>query len=158
MSIESVESPSPITSATTSLAPASGTIDAAALRGVEMFGDLRADELAWIAAHSERVVLAPGELLLLSGQPAEWMFIGIEGTIEVRREQLGSSVPAYVFRGGDIAGVIPYSRMKVFVGNGRAATHAVVARFPKRPSRSWTWTPYPRPSSVLARPASSRRR
>jgi signal transduction histidine kinase len=59
------------------------------------------------------------------------MFIGIEGTIEVRREQLGSSVPAYVFRGGDIAGVIPYSRMKVFVGNGRAATHAVVARFPR---------------------------
>src|SRR4051812_1778023 len=118
-------------SASTPLASTSGTVDPDALRRIEMFADLRPDELAWIASHSERVVLAPGELLLLSGQPAEWMFIGIEGTIEVRREQLGSSVPAYVFRGGDIAGVIPYSRMKVFVGNGRAATHAVVARFPR---------------------------
>src|SRR5205085_7789672 len=74
---------------------------------------------------------APGQLLLVSGAPAEWMFMGIEGTIEVRREQLGSSAPAYVFHAGDIAGVIPYSRMKAFVGNGRASTHAVVARFPR---------------------------
>jgi signal transduction histidine kinase len=96
-----------------------------------MFADLRADELAWIAAHCERVVLDPGELLLVSGQPAEWMFIGIQGTVEVRREQLGASVPAYVFHAGDVAGVIPYSRMKEFVGNGRAATPAVVARFPR---------------------------
>jgi signal transduction histidine kinase len=59
------------------------------------------------------------------------MFIAIDGTIEVRRESLGSSVPAYVFHAGDITGVIPYSRMKEFVGNGRAATPAVIGRFPR---------------------------
>jgi signal transduction histidine kinase len=117
--------------ASTPLAPTSGTVDPDALRRIEMFADLRPDELAWIAAHSDRVVLAPGQLLLVSGTPAEWMFMGIEGTIEVRREQLGSSAPAYVFHAGDVAGVIPYSRMKAFVGNGRASTHAVVARFPR---------------------------
>ena len=106
-------------------------VEPESLRAVEMFADLRPDELAWIAAHAERVELERGQLLLVSGEPAEWMFIGIEGTIEVRREQLGTSVPSYVFRAGDIAGVIPYSRMKVFVGNGRAATRAVVARFPR---------------------------
>jgi signal transduction histidine kinase len=131
MSIESVEpvvSPTPIV---TARAITSGTVEPDELRRVEMFADLRADELAWIAAQSERIVLTPGQLLLVSGEPAEWMFVGIAGTIEVRREQLGSSVPAYVFHAGDVAGVIPYSRMKVFVGNGRAATPAVVARFPR---------------------------
>ena len=106
-------------------------VEPESLRAAEIFTDLRADELAWIAAHAERIELEPGGLLLVSGQPAEWMFVGIEGTVEVRREQLGASVPSYVFRAGDVAGVIPYSRMKVFVGNGRAATHAVVARFPR---------------------------
>src|SRR5690242_17192172 len=113
------------------IAPASSAIESDELRVVEMFADLRSDELAWMAAHCERIVLAPGQLLLVSGQPADWMFIAIRGTVEVRREQLGASVPAYVFHAGDVAGVIPYSRMKEFVGNGRAATHAVVARFPR---------------------------
>ena len=118
-------------STSTAVAPSAGVIEPESLRCVEMFADLRPEELAWIAANTERVELAPRQLLLVSGQPADWMFIGIQGTVEVRREQLGSSVPAYVFRAGDIAGVIPFSRMKQFVGNGRAATHAVVGRFPR---------------------------
>src|SRR5689334_95260 len=130
MTSESFESTTASTSPTSSaVAPSAGVIDPESLRCVEMFADLRPEELAWIAANTERVELAPRQLLLVSGQPAEWMFIGIQGTVEVRREQLGSSVPAYVFHAGDIAGVIPFSRMKQFVGNGRAATHAVVGRF-----------------------------
>ncbi len=130
MSIESAE-PSVPGFRTQPVAPATTAVEPDELRVAEMFADLRPDELAWIAAHCERIVLAPGQLLLVSGQPADWMFIGIRGTVEVRREQLGASVPAYVFHTGDIAGVIPYSRMKVFVGNGRAASNAVVARFPR---------------------------
>jgi signal transduction histidine kinase len=132
MTSESFESTTASTSPTSSaVAPSAGVIDPESLRCVEMFSDLRADELAWIAANTERVELAPRQLLLVSGQSAEWMFIGISGTVEVRREQLGANVPAYVFHGGDIAGVIPFSRMKQFVGNGRAASHAIVGRFPR---------------------------
>jgi len=130
MSMESVEPAEP-SFRTQPVAPATAAIEPDELRVAEMFADLRPDELAWIAAHCERIVLGPGQLLLVSGQPADWMFIGLRGTVEVRREQLGASVPAYVFHAGDVAGVIPYSRMKEFVGNGRAATHAVVARFPR---------------------------
>jgi signal transduction histidine kinase len=130
MSIESAQPAAPSVR-TQPVAPTTAAIEPDELRAAEMFADLRPDEIAWIAAHCERIVLSPGQLLLVSGQPAEWMFIGLRGTIEVRREQLGASVPAYVFHAGDVAGVIPYSRMKEFVGNGRAATHAVVARFPR---------------------------
>ena len=127
-SLEQAASPAPVTP---SVAPSKGTVEPEELRRVEMFADLGAEDLAWIASHTERVVLAVGHLLLVTGQPADWMFIGLAGTVEVRREQVGGSVPAYVFHAGDIAGVIPYSRMKVFVGNGRAATNAVVGRFPR---------------------------
>jgi signal transduction histidine kinase len=130
MTAESFE-PSIASTSSSVVAPSSGAISPESLRCVEMFADLRPDELAWIAANTERVELAPRQLLLVSGQPAEWMFIGIRGTVEVRREHLGANVPAYVFRAGDIAGVIPFSRMKQFVGNGRAATNAVVGRFPR---------------------------
>ena len=131
MTTESFEPTIASASSSSVIASSSGAIHPDSLRGVAMFADLRSDELAWMAANTERVELAPRELLLVSGQPAEWMFIGIQGTVEVRRENLGSNVPAYVFHAGDVAGVIPFSRMKQFVGNGRAATHAVVGRFPR---------------------------
>ena len=131
MSIESLEPSAETIAAPPGIATPNGVVDPESLRGVDTFADLRPDELSWIAAHSERIVLAPGQLLLSVGQPADWMYIALEGTIEVRREPLGASTPAFVFHAGDVTGVLPYSRMKSFVGNGRAATHAVVARFPR---------------------------
>jgi signal transduction histidine kinase len=101
------------------------------LRGIEMFADLQPDELAWIASHSQRIELSPGEVLIEMGDPASWMFIELEGTVEVRREQRGANAPAYVFHAGEVTGAIPYSRMKSWAGTGRAATHVVVARFPR---------------------------
>jgi signal transduction histidine kinase len=127
MSTESLDVPN----AAPSVVLPSGRVDPESLRRVEMFADLGDDELAWLATRSERVELAPGQLLISPGEPAQWMFIAVEGTIEVRREQLGANAPAYVFHAGDVAGVIPYSRMKSWVGSGRAATHAVIARFPR---------------------------
>jgi len=126
MSTESIDLPT-----AASAVRGAGPVDPQSLRRVEMFADLRDDELSWIAEHSERVDLAPGQLLITPGEPAQWMFIALEGTVEVRREQLGANAPAYVFHAGDIAGVIPYSRMKSWVGSGRAATPAVIARFPR---------------------------
>ena len=106
-------------------------VSAAALRGVAMFNDLADEELAWIAAHSERIDLTPGELVFRPGDAAEWMFICLEGIVQARREQLGPNAPALVLRAGEIGGTIPFSRMKSFNATGRAVTRAVVARFPK---------------------------
>ena len=59
MSMESLEQAAP-TLRTQPVAPAAGVIEPEELRVAEMFADLRSDELAWIAAHCERIVLAPG--------------------------------------------------------------------------------------------------
>src|SRR5919199_613012 len=111
--------------------PATELVPPAALRVVPMFADLSDDDLAWIAAEAELVELEPREVLFTPGEPAEWMFIGLEGVVQARREQLGPSAPALVFRAGDVGGTLPFSRMTEWAATGRAVTPARVARFPK---------------------------
>ena len=102
-----------------------------ALRVVPMLADLAADELAWIAERSELSVLDAGEVLYSVGEPADWMCLLLDGTMQARREKLGPGAPAFTFHRGDIAGIIPFSRMTEFPRTLRATTAARVARFPK---------------------------
>jgi signal transduction histidine kinase len=103
-----------------------------ALRKVPMFADLGADDLAWIASRAELVELEPGQVLFTPGEPAEWMYIGLEGRGQARRDNLGPNSPAFVFQAGDVAGTLPFSRMATFTGTGRAITRTRLARFPRR--------------------------
>jgi len=102
-----------------------------ALRVVPMFADLAEEELEFIAARSELLELEPGDAFFVPGEPAEWMFISLEGTLQARRQNVGPDGPVFTFSTGDLGGVIPFSRMKEFLGTGRALTRAKLARFPK---------------------------
>jgi signal transduction histidine kinase len=106
------------------------TVTPEEVRTVRMFSDLDDADAEWIAARSERLVLEPGDAFMEPGAPADWMFLAIEGVLQARREHM-PNVPAFVVRSGDIFGAIPFSRMTVFAGTGRAVTHAVVGRFPR---------------------------
>lgn len=101
------------------------------LRVVRLFAELSASDLAWIAEQSERISLEPGEIFMQPGAPADWMFLLLEGVLQARREHVRQSAPAFILRAGDIFGAIPFSRMTVFAGTGRAVTQAVIARFPR---------------------------
>jgi len=103
----------------------------AELGRVPLFADLDADAVAWIAAQAELLELEPGAVLFHPGERAEWMFVNLEGTLQAQRDRLGPGAPAFVFRAGEVAGTIPFSRMTTFAGTGRAVTRARVARFPK---------------------------
>ena len=109
---------------------AAGPVDAAELRRVHVLADLADDDLAWLAAASELVVLAPGEELFTSGDPASWMYLFLEGTLLARRPSRGADTPPFRMHAGDVSGMLPFSRMTEFAGTGRAATPMRVARFP----------------------------
>ena len=102
--------------------------DTAALARVPLFEGLADDELAWIVEHAELVTLEPGAVLFRSGERADWMYIALEGVVQMRREPLGANAPTFVFRAGDVTGLLPFSRMKSWVGVGRAVTRAVLLR------------------------------
>jgi signal transduction histidine kinase len=106
------------------------TVTVDEVRTVRVFSDLNDADAGWIAGHTERLVLEPGDSFMEPNAPADWMFLGIEGMLQARREHM-PNVPAFVVRSGDISGNLPFSRMTVFAGTGRAVTHAVVGRFPR---------------------------
>ena len=70
-----------------------------------------------------------GETFVSQGDPADWMFIFLDGLFQWRGEFGGDTVslPA---QAGDISGVFPFSRMKQFTVAGRAVTDGRLIRFP----------------------------
>jgi len=101
------------------------------LRVIRIFAGLSFEDLQWIADRCELLVLGAGELVFTPGDPADWMLLLLEGTVQAKRDNVPAGAPTFIARAGDVAGVIPYSRMVSFAGTARAVTQARVARFPK---------------------------
>ncbi|MEM8557231.1 MAG: ATP-binding protein [Bacteroidota bacterium] len=102
------------------------------LRAVTLLEDLPEDDLAWLAERAEEVVLEPGELLSEAGVPAEWMYLMFEGHVRAIVRDGEREVAAYSFEAGEIAGVLPRSRMETFPARSRATTPVRLARLHKR--------------------------
>jgi signal transduction histidine kinase len=105
-------------------------VDIAALRKIQALHDLPEDQLQWLSAHGEEFHIQIGEIVIREGEPAAYMFIVFEGGFRIRRDQ---SETARVFdvEAGDISGILPYSRLKVFQGTARALSPTHYARFHK---------------------------
>lgn len=104
-------------------------VEESELLKVPVFADLPDDQIAWFLSQSEDVRLAAGEIYVRQGDPADWMFVILEGQLQWRGEFGGETV---VLSGkpGDVTGVLPFSRMKQFVVTGRAVTEGRLLRFP----------------------------
>jgi CRP-like cAMP-binding protein len=51
------------------------------LRQIEIFSDLRDDQLEWFASSAEELVLEPGDVLLHEGDAADALFVLLEGEL-----------------------------------------------------------------------------
>jgi len=104
-------------------------ISSAELRGVAAFTDLPDDQIEWFLGHVQEISLQPGETFVRQGDPANWMFIFLEGLFQWSGE-FGGDVVALPAQAGEVSGVFPFSRMKRFTVTGRALTHARLGKFP----------------------------
>ena len=102
-----------------------------ALRKIEIFSDLREDQLQWFISSAEEQTLAPGEVLLREGDPADALFVLLEGEVRGRRESGPGDVPGFVVRGGAVTGLLPYSRLTRFPLTGRATLPSWLLRLHK---------------------------
>lgn len=96
---------------------------------VPVFAGLPDDQLTWFISQAEEMVLKPGDIYLHQGDPADAMFVVLEGQLQARGE-LGGEVFTFNTNPGDVTGVLPFSRMKQFPLTGRAVTNGRVLRFP----------------------------
>lgn len=95
------------------------------LQRIQTFADLPQDHLAWLAQQGNQISLEPSEVLTRAGDPADRMFVILEGELQFRRD--GGFVGTV--RAGEVTGMLPFSRMTQFPVTGQAVTRARVAWF-----------------------------
>ena len=102
-----------------------------ALREIEVFSDLRDDQLRWFAVSGEDLLLASGEVLFPEGHPADALFVVLDGELRGRRENAGADAPVFTAPAGTVTGMLPFSRLTHFPLTMRAASPTRFLRLPK---------------------------
>jgi signal transduction histidine kinase len=103
--------------------------DKSELLRVPAFADLPDDQIAWFLGNSQEVRVAAGDIFARQGDPADWMFVLLEGQFQWRGEFAGETIIFSAAPGG-VTGMLPFSRMKQFTVTGRAVTDGRVLKFP----------------------------
>lgn len=96
---------------------------------IAAFSGLPEDQIDWFLSHSQEVSLRAGDVYVRQGDPADAMFVILQGEFQWRGEFGGETV-MMASKVGDVTGVLPFSRMKQFSVTGRAVTDGRVLRFP----------------------------
>ncbi len=102
----------------------------AKLRTVPAFADAEHADLEWFVAQCEERFAAVGETTVSEDTPADRMIVMLEGEIRARRESGPADGPVFMAHGGDVTGVLPFSRMKTFGVTARALMPTHVLAFP----------------------------
>ncbi|HXV59261.1 MAG TPA: ATP-binding protein [Vicinamibacteria bacterium] len=81
------------------------------LRGLEIFEGLSDDQLAWFCEHGTGFELESGEHMIERGDPADYMFVVVTGTIDGYEEHGGQWLVVASTGRGKVTGMLPFSRM-----------------------------------------------
>jgi len=104
-------------------------VDKSELLRVPEFADLPDDQITWFLSQSQELNLKAGDLYIRQGDPADAMFVVLEGQLQGRGELNGETF-VFDIEPGDVTGVLPFSRMKQFTLSGRALTDGKALKFP----------------------------
>jgi signal transduction histidine kinase len=104
-------------------------VDKSELRRVQEFADLPDDQLDWFLSQAQEMNLKAGDVYARQGDPADAMFVILDGHLQGRGE-LGGETFVFDLEPGDVTGVLPFSRMKQFTVSGRALADSRAVRFP----------------------------
>jgi signal transduction histidine kinase len=104
-------------------------VEKSELRRVQEFADLPDDQLDWFLSQGQELNLKAGDIYARQGDPADAMFVILEGHLQGRGE-LGGETFVFDLEPGDVTGVLPFSRMKQFTVSGRALADSRALRFP----------------------------
>ena len=104
-------------------------VEKSELRRVPAFADLPDDQIAWFMSQAQEIAIKAGETYLHQGDPADAMFVVLEGQLQGRGE-FGGETLFFTSKTGDIVGVLPFSRMKFYTVSGRALSDSRLLRFP----------------------------
>ena len=99
------------------------------LLGFPTFADLPEDQIAWFLGHAQEMQVKAGEVYSREGDPADAMFVLLEGQFQWRGEFAGETLVINLSV-GEVTGALPFSRAKQFRVTARAVTDGRILRFP----------------------------
>jgi len=98
------------------------------LRGTPLFAGLPEEHLERLAAMSEPMHLAPGDLLLEEGTPGDALFVVVSGELDVTKHADGAELPVARVGAGSIQGEMAALEGGIRTASVRAVTEADVLR------------------------------
>src|ERR1700723_3320720 len=103
-------------------------VEKSELLRVPAFVGLPDDQIEWFISHAQELNIKRDEMIFRQGDPADAMFVFLDGQLQVRGELGGESVVIPV-EPGAVTGVLPFSRMKQFPVGGKAVADSHLLRF-----------------------------
>src|SRR5665213_4326219 len=103
---------------------------AEALQRIGPLQGLPLEDRLWLARHGQEFVANAGDVLFEEGAPAANMILILKGEVHVRRQH-GSPMALFIGRAGQMTGVLPFSRMKTYGGQGFAISPVWALLIPK---------------------------
>jgi signal transduction histidine kinase len=93
------------------------------------FAGLPEEQLAWFLSQAEELNLHAGNVYAKQGDPADFMFVILEGDFQWRGDFNGETI-VIASKVGDVTGALPFSRMTQFKVTARAVSDGRLLRFP----------------------------
>ena len=81
------------------------------LRQHRTVGQAPADEMAWLLAHGTLLRFEPGDIIVSPREPVSLFYIVLDGHIAIHIDRGAGSRKVMEWHGGDVTGVLPYSRL-----------------------------------------------
>ncbi len=90
-----------------------------ALQKIAPLQGLPAEDREWLARHGQEIRVKAGDILFEEGEPAEQLLLILKGEVHVRRTRNGP-MALFIGRSGQMTGLLPFSRMVSYGGQGFA--------------------------------------
>jgi len=102
----------------------------AAIEKVAPLQGLPLEDREWLARHGREIRIKAGEILFEEGAPADELMLILKGELHVRRIR-GGPMALFIGRSGQMTGLLPFSRMTSYGGQGFAAQDCWGLLYPK---------------------------
>lgn len=89
------------------------------------------EELAWLAAHGSLRQLSPGEILSHKGVPVTGMYVILSGHLAIFIDRGAGRHKVMEWHGGDVGGMLPYSRLVSPPGDSVAQETTEILAIPR---------------------------
>ena len=96
-------------------------------RASPVFHDQADADLAWLAGVADEQTYQIGDRPFLRGDPARQMIVLLEGAYQITAFQNGTPIPFGTIAAGEVSGLLPFSRMETYSGEGVISQDARVA-------------------------------